>query len=148
MMDIDRGAPAIADGEIEISSPAGTVWTVLADLAAWPTWNRDVRSVTLEGPVEPGTVFRWKSGPASLVSTLQVVDEPREIAWTGVTMRIHAVHVFRLSPSDGGTSVRSEESWRGLIPTLFRGYSRRTLRSGIESVLAALKLEAERRAGR
>ncbi|HJR97270.1 MAG TPA: SRPBCC family protein [Actinomycetota bacterium] len=148
MMDIDRGAPAIADGEIEISAPAGTVWTVLADLAAWPTWNRDVRSVTLEGPVEPGTVFRWKSGPASLVSTLQVVDEPREIAWTGVTMRIHAVHVFRLSPSDGGTSVRSEESWRGLIPTLFRGYSRRTLRSGIESVLAALKLEAERRAGR
>jgi len=148
MMDIDRGAPAIADGEIEISAPPATVWAVLADLAAWPTWNRDVRSVTLEGPVESGTVFRWKSGPASLFSRLQVVDEPREIAWTGVTMRIHAVHVFRLSPSEGGTLVRSEESWRGLIPTLFRAYSRRTLRSGIESVLAALKVEAERRAGR
>ncbi|HEY7763046.1 MAG TPA: SRPBCC family protein [Actinomycetota bacterium] len=147
-MDIDRGAPAIADGEIEIAAPPATVWAVLSDLAAWPSWNRDVRSVSLEGPVEPGTVFRWKSGPASLVSTLQVVDEPREIAWTGVTMRIHAVHVFRLSPSDGGTSVRSEESWRGLIPSVLKGYSRSTLRSGIEKVLAALKVEAERRARR
>jgi hypothetical protein len=147
-VDIDRGAPAIADGEIEIAAPPATVWAVLSDLAAWPSWNRDVRSVSLEGPVEPGTVFRWKSGPASLVSTLQVVDEPREIAWTGVTMRIHAVHVFRLSPSDGGTSVRSEESWRGLIPSVLKGYSRSTLRSGIEKVLAALKVEAERRARR
>jgi len=147
-MDIDRGAPAIADGEIEIAAPPATVWSVLADLAAWPTWNHDVRSVTLEGPVEAGTVFRWKSGPASLVSTLRVVDAPREIAWTGVTMRIHAVHVFRLSPSDGGTSVRSEESWRGLIPSVLKGYSRNTLRSGIESVLAALKVETERRSGR
>jgi uncharacterized protein YndB with AHSA1/START domain len=147
-VDIDRGAPAIADGEIEIAAPPATVWAVLSDLAAWPSWNRDVRSVSLEGPVEPGTVFRWKSGPASLVSTLQVVDEPREIAWTGVTMRIHAVHVFRLSPSDGGTTVRSEESWRGLIPSVLKGYSRSTLRSGIEKVLAALKVEAERRARR
>jgi uncharacterized protein YndB with AHSA1/START domain len=147
-MQIDRGAPATAEGEIEISASPATVWEVLADLAAWPTWNQDVRSVSVEGPVAPGTVFRWKSGPASLVSTLQVVDEPREIAWTGVTMRIHAVHVFRLTPNGDGTTVRSEESWRGLIPTLFRGYSRSTLRSGIEKILAALKAEAERRTGR
>jgi hypothetical protein len=147
-MQIDRGAPATAEGEIEITASPATVWEVLADLAAWPTWNRDVRSVSLEGPIAPGTVFRWKSGPASLVSTLQVVDEPREIAWTGVTMRIHAVHVFRLTPTGDGTTVRSEESWRGLIPTLFRGYSRSTLRSGIEKILAALKAEAERRTGR
>jgi hypothetical protein len=147
-MEIDRGAPATAEGEIVISASPATVWEVLADLAAWPTWNQDVRSVSVEGPVAPGTVFRWKSGPASLVSTLQVVDEPREIAWTGVTMRIHAVHVFRLTPNGDGTTVRSEESWRGPIPTLFRGYSRSTLRSGIEKILAALKAEAERRTRR
>ncbi len=145
-MDIDRSAPATAEGEIHIEATPGTVWEVLADLAGWPTWNLDVRSVTLEGPVEVGTRFRWKSGPASLVSTLQVVDAPREIAWTGVTMRIHAVHVFRLSPADGGTSVRSEESWRGLIPSVLKGYSRGTLQKGIDAILASLKVEAERRA--
>ena len=145
-MEIDRDAPATAEGEILIGASPETVWDVLADIAAWPTWNHDVRSVTIEGPVEAGTTFRWKSGPASLVSTLQTVDAPREIGWTGVTMRIHAVHVFRLSAANGGTVVRSEESFRGLIPTVLTGYSRRTLQKGIDAILAALKVEAERRA--
>ena len=83
---------------------------------------------------------------ASLVSTLQVVDRPREIAWTGVTMGIKAVHVFRFEPSDRGTLARSEESWRGVLPSFLRGYSRRTLSRGINNVLTALKSEAERRA--
>jgi hypothetical protein len=76
---------------------------------------------------------------------LKVVDPPREIAWTGVTMGIHAVHVFRFEPSDGGTRARSEESFRGLIPSVFRGYSRRVLQRGIDRILALLKAEAERR---
>ena len=48
--------------------------------------------------------------------------------------------------ADGGTAVRSEESFRGLIPSVLTGYSRRTLRRGIDAILAALKVEAERRA--
>jgi hypothetical protein len=96
--------------------------------------------------VQPGTVFRWKSGPSSLTSTLQVVDPPREIAWTGMTMGIKAVHVFRFQANNGGTLARSEESWQGLLASLLKGYSRRTLDKGIRSVLAHLKVEAERRA--
>jgi hypothetical protein len=34
----------------------------------------------------------------SLVSTLQVVDAPREIGWTGKSMGIQAVHVFQFEP--------------------------------------------------
>jgi hypothetical protein len=86
-------------------------------------------------------VFRWKAGPSSLTSTLQVVDPPREIAWTGTTMGIRAVQA-----SDVGTLARSEESWEGLLPRLLKGYSRRTLDKGIQSVLEHLKTEAERRA--
>ena len=98
------------------------------------------------GPVQPGTVFRWKAGPSTLTSTLQLVDPPSEIAWTGTTMGIRAVHVFRFQASDGGTLARSEESWEGLLASLLKGYSRRTLDKGIRSVLAHLKTEAERRA--
>ncbi len=144
-MEIDRSAPAIAEGEIQIAAPPETVWEVIADIAAWPSWNTDVKSMTLEGPVAPGSTFRWKSGSSSLVSTLKVVDPPREIAWTGVTMGIHAVHVFGFEPSDGGTRARSAESFRGLIPTVLRGYSRKILQRGIDRILALLKAEAERR---
>jgi len=145
-VDIDRAAPATAEGEMQIAASPETVWGVISDLSTWVTWNPDVRSMTLQGPVQPGTEFRWRSGSASLVSILQVVDPPSEIAWTGVSMGIHAVHVFRFEPREGGTLARSEESFRGLIPSLFKTYSRKTLQRGIDSILVALKTEAERRA--
>jgi uncharacterized protein YndB with AHSA1/START domain len=145
-VDIDRSAPATAEGEIQIAASPETVWEVISEIAAWPSWNTDVKSMKLEGPVAPGSTFRWKSGSSSLVSTLKVVDPPREIAWTGVTMGIHAVHVFRFEPSDGGTRARSAESFRGLIPTVLRGYSRKVLQRGIDRILELLKAEAERRA--
>lgn len=144
-VDIDRTAPAIAEGEIQIAAPPALVWDVIAELPAWPSWNSDVRSMTVLGPIEPGTEFRWRSGSSSLISTLQVVDPPSEIAWTGSTMGIHAVHVFRFEAKDGGTWARSEESFTGLIPTVLRGYSRTIIQRGIDSILTALKAQAERR---
>jgi len=144
-MEINRDAPATAEGELEIDADPRTVFSVISAIDQWPSWNPDVRSVTLQGPVQPGAVFRWKSGPSSLTSTLQVVDPPHEIAWTGTTMGIKAVHVFRFQANDGRTLARSEESWEGLLASLLRRYSRKTLDKGIRSVLAHLKTEAERR---
>ena len=69
-------------------------------------------------------------------STL-AVDPPSEIAWTGTTMRIKAVHVFRFEAMDDGTLARSEESWEGLIASMLKGYRRRTLDKGIRNVLAS-----------
>ena len=145
-MDIDRNAPALAEGEIAIAAPPETVWGVMSDLSGWPSWNRDVRSMSFDGPLEPGSSFRWKAGRSSLRSTLRTVDAPHEIAWTGETMGIHAVHAFRFDPKDGGTLARSAESFRGLIPTVLTSYSWKVLQRGIDGVLASLKIEAERRA--
>lgn len=145
-MNINRNAPATAEGERQIAADPQTVFAVISAIDQWPSWNPDVKSVELQGPVQEGTVFRWKSGPSTLTSTLQVVDPPHEIAWTGTTMGIRAVHVFRFQANDVGTLARSEESWEGLIASLLKGYSRKTLDKGIRSVLAHLKTEAERRA--
>jgi uncharacterized protein YndB with AHSA1/START domain len=146
IVEINRDAPATAEGELQIDADPQTVFSVISAIDRWPSWNPEVRSVTLKGPVQPGTVFRWKAGPSSLTSTLQVVDPPHGIAWTGTTMGIKAVHVFRFQATNGGTMARSEESWEGLLASLLKGYSHRTLDKGIRSVLAHLKTEAERRA--
>lgn len=145
-MDINRSAPATATGETQIDADPQTVFSVISGIDEWPSWNPDVKSAKLEEPLRPGTVFRWKSGPTSLVSKLEVVNPPHEITWTGRTMGIKAIHVFRFEPKDGGTLARSEESWEGLIASLLKGYSRRTLDKGIRDVLSHLKTEAERRA--
>lgn len=145
-LDINRAAPATASGEVLIDADPETVFSVISGIDAWPTWNPDVKSAEVDGPVEPGTVFRWRAGSSSLTSTLQVVDPPRQIAWTGKTMGIKAIHAFRFEPRDGGTLASSEESWEGLIASLLKGWSGRTLEKGIQDVLAHLKAESERRA--
>ena len=144
-MDINRQAPATAEGEIEIAATPEVVWDVISNVEQWPTWNNDIKSATLTGPLAVGSVFRWKSGLASLTSKLQVVDPPRELGWSGTSMSIRAIHVFRFEPRDGGTLAHSEESWEGFLASLLKGYSRKTLDKGLRSVLAALKAEAERR---
>ena len=135
-MEINRNAPATAVGELRIDADPQTVFSVISAIDQWPSWNPNVKSVTLQGPVQQGTVFRWKSGSSTLTSTLQVLDPPHEIAWTGMTMGIKAVHLFRFQANDGGTLARSEESWEGLLASLLKGYSRKTLDKEIGSVLS------------
>ena len=80
-------------------------------------------------------------------SRLEVVTPSSEIGWTGKAMGISAVHVFQLDARNGGTLAKSQESFRGLIPSVMKRYSRKVLQRGIDGILSALKVEAERRAG-
>jgi uncharacterized protein YndB with AHSA1/START domain len=145
-VDVDRNAPAAAEAATQIDAPPETVWSVISDIAAWPTWDREIRSVTFDGPLAAGSKFRWKAGPSSVMSRLEVVDPPREIAWTGSTMGIRAIHVFRFERSDGGTLARSQESWSGVLPSLLKSFSRERIQRAIDHALAMLKAESERRA--
>jgi len=144
-MDIDDRAPAVARGEIEIAADAESVWNVLTSIDKWPTWNPDVKWAVLEGELEPGTRFRWKAGPAKLTSTLQTVDRPRRIVWTGKTMSIRAIHVYVLEARDGKTLVRSEESWDGPLVRILTGSLRKTLQESTDSGLQRLRAAAEGR---
>jgi hypothetical protein len=145
----DTNGPVFATGEVEIAADAETVWQVMADIARWPDWNPDIATATLHGPVQPGTRFNWKSGPGTIRSTFQVVQRPTELSWTGKTMGIPAIHVYRLRPSEqqpGDTVVRLEESWSGLLARLLRRPFAKTLQTAIDTGLARLKTEAERQA--
>ncbi len=145
-MQIDHSAPVKGDAETQIAAPPELVWDVLAALGEWPTWNPDVESVTVEGPVEPGTEFHWQSGRTKLTSTLEQVDPPKVIAWTGRTSGIRAVHIWRLDPSAGGTRVRTEEAFVGFLARLLKGRLQKTLDDALANGLAHLKAESERRA--
>jgi hypothetical protein len=145
----DKNAPVFATGEVDVAADPETVWQILADIQRWPSWNADITAATLHGPVRPGTSFSWKSGPGTIRSTLQVVERPTELSWTGKTMGIPAIHVYRLRPDaerPGRTVVRTEESWDGLLARLLRQRLTRTLRTAVDAGLARLKAEAERRA--
>lgn len=145
-MEVDRSAPVLAESRIDIAAAPDVVWEVIADFERWSAWNPDVKSMSLAGPVAEGTMFRWKAGPSTITSTLRCLDRPTEIGWTGKTLGINAVHVWRFEASDGQTRASTAESWAGWLPRLLRGPMRKQLQKGLDASLPHLQAEAERRA--
>jgi hypothetical protein len=146
-VDANRQAPVFGASEIEIAAEPDAVWDVLTDFERWTTWNPDVKAMSIEGDVAPGTNFKWKAGPASITSTIQRVERPWLIAWTGKTFGMSAIHVYRLDARDGGTVVHTEESFEGWLARLLRGQMRKTLQNSLDSGLRHLKTRVQRTGG-
>jgi uncharacterized protein YndB with AHSA1/START domain len=142
---IDAGAPVVGRSEVEIAATPEVAWDVLTAIDRWPSWNPAVRSVSMDGGIAEGSVFRWKAGPGTITSTVTHVEQPRRIAWNGTTFGLRAVHVHTFEPRRGGTLVRSEESWDGVLARLFARRLRKQLAGSLEDGLQHLKAEAERR---
>jgi len=138
-------APVRSTAEVEIDAPPQAVWDVLTDFQSWPHWNPDVKSMSFAGPLAPGSEFRWKAGPGTIVSTLERIEPPRYIAWRGRTLTIDAYHEWWLEPRDGGTHVRTQESFSGVVARLLRRMLQKTLDKSFADGVERLKLEAERR---
>jgi uncharacterized protein YndB with AHSA1/START domain len=145
-MEINQQAPAVALKEIVIAAAPETVWAVHTDIDSWPSWHPDITASELKGPLEPGSTFTWKSGPGSITSTLNVVETPRRVVWTGKAMGARAIHVWRLEPTDDGTRVVTEESMEGWPVSLLKGFFQKTLDRTLDAWLPALKAAVETRA--
>jgi uncharacterized protein YndB with AHSA1/START domain len=139
------GATVGSTREIDIAAPPEIVWDVLTDFARWQEWNPEVKSMSYEGPLAPGAMFRWKAGPGTIVSTIEEVDRPRYARWRGRTMSISAIHEWRLDERDGGTHVETEETFSGVLARLLRRSLQKQLDRALEEGLVHLKREAERR---
>jgi hypothetical protein len=142
-MVIDETAPVVARGSIDIEAEPERVWALMSSIEGWPSWNPDVKWARLDGDLAAGSGFQWKAGPGTIRSTIAHVDEPSQLAWTGSTLGIHAVHVWRIEPAATGAKVLTEESWRGLLPRLLRSAMTRSLQTSIDRGLEALKAAAE-----
>ena len=145
-MKVNENAPAVSSAEVEVAADPEVVWEVLTAIEAWPGWNPDVTAASLEGELTEGSRFRWKAGRATITSTLQRVEPPRLIAWTGKTLGLRAIHVWRLEAHGAGTFVSTAESWEGPVARVFRKRMQETLSRAVEAGLGYLKAEAERRA--
>ena len=145
LCEINELAPVVGSCEVEIATPPKVAWEVLTAIGRWPNWNPAVKSVSFDGEVDHGAAFRWKSGPGTIASTIQDVEPQRRIAWTGTSFGIRAIHVHTFEPQAGGTRVRTEESYDGLVARLLRRRLQSVLDTTLEGELQHLKAEAERR---
>jgi hypothetical protein len=142
---IDESAPVVGRGEIEIAAAPEITWEVLTAIGDWPAWNPAVKSVSVEGAIGRGSKFRWRAGAGTITSTIEQLEPPRRIVWTGTSLGIKAMHVHTLEPRDLSTLVRTAESFDGVVARLLRGRLQKTLDAALRNELQHLKAEAERR---
>jgi hypothetical protein len=143
-MNINEQAPAKSTRELHIEATCEVVWRLLADINNWPRWNPAVSRARLDGPFAPGSIFRWKSGGSSLVSTIQDVERPTRVTWTGETFGVTGVHVWNLKAVGTGVLVSTSESFDGWLVRLFRWPFQRLLDKALEEALRSLKAAAEK----
>jgi uncharacterized protein YndB with AHSA1/START domain len=146
-VEANKAAPAIGLAKTLVNAPIETVWKLLSDFEGWPTWNKSVSRIQLNGPVDVGTTFVWVAGGSTIVSRLEEIEAPSRIVWSGKTFGIKAVHVWKFERRNDGTHVYTEESFDGLIVKLFPGLMRKMLAKALDQGVRALKEEAENRHG-
>ena len=145
-IEVNRRAPAYGVAEEFISAPIESVWRILSDLENWPSWNKGVSKIRVNGPIVPGTSFVWTANGSKITSRLEEVEPPRRIAWSGRMPGIRATHVWELRAEGAGTRVRTEESFEGIVAGIFRGIMTKTLVKAINQGTASLKAVAESQA--
>ena len=148
MLQVNPDAPAVDRYSVTINAPIDLVFATLSDFASWPEWQEDVSKATApEAPkgLVDGAGFTWTSRGTTIRSTIEQLDAPREIGWTGKALGTHAIHIWRLEGDGFRTVVKTEESMHGWLPRLLTAMTRKALRRGLSSAAEGLKVESERR---
>lgn len=138
----DDKAPVAAAHSVRIDTSPQRVWQVLSAATDWPSVDPAISDVRVPGGVVVDATFTWVNGKARIRSRFAVVDEDRELTWTGVSSGAKAVHRHVLHPVEGGaTLLESTESMAGPFLTLF--YSSAKLQQGLTTWLTAIRTAAE-----
>lgn len=137
-------APVITHQSVVIEASPAQIWAVLTDINNWAAWLPDVKRPQLNGGLQPGTTFDWKSNGAGIHSTLHTVAPAHELGWTGKSLGVYAIHNWTLTAVPSGTEVVVDESMQGLLASLFQGPLNCGLAKSTLQWLELLKAEAEK----
>ena len=91
---IQEKAAVKASSEIVVRASSESVWTLLTSLGNWPEWGPEISMAKINGPLEPGTTFEWRTGGAKIESRIALVRPTMQLAWTGTAYKARAIHVW------------------------------------------------------
>lgn len=136
-----------------IDAPAPTVWGILVDTAAYPSWNPFVRR--LEGRLAVGERITVAMKPADDEQVLHPrvveVDPGRSFSWlgrVGIPGVLDGRHTFTVQPDGpGGCVLVQDERLSGALVPFFRSMLTRDTPRAFAALNDALAARAARRSG-
>jgi hypothetical protein len=125
-----------------------TIWAILTDASAYPSWNTTVTKV--EGTIAVGhkvTVHAKISPDRSFPVKVSTLDAPKKMVWTGgmpIGFLFKGERTFLLTPqSDGLVEFSMEEIFDGLFSGMITK-SIPDLQPAFDEFAACLKARAEK----
>ena len=119
-VDINRQAPIVSSHEIVVAAPPQQVWDAHTRIRDWPEWNQGITRAAIAGQLEVGASFDWETAGMAITSTVRELIPGKRIVWDGTVGGILGIHAWTFTPHNGGTLVRTDESWEGVRPTAGR----------------------------
>ena len=117
-------SPVYGRSEIEIAAPPAVVFGHLVRAERWPEWFADCTAVRIEAGPKPdldvGTRFRWTVLRVPVVTAVEECEPPTRLAWSGSGLGARAYHGWIVEPTPTGSRVITEETQRGVGPSLLR----------------------------
>ena len=126
---------------LAIVAPARAVWKQLIGAAEWPNWfamSKDVLLPDGKAELESGMCFKWTIQGVQFESTIYQFEPFRRLSWRSSNPLISTCHIWALEERNGSTNVITDETQRGLLPTLLGFVVRQKLRKGQQTWLDSL----------
>ncbi|MGH3427439.1 MAG: SRPBCC family protein [Pseudonocardiaceae bacterium] len=121
-----KGAKVFSHNELIIPAPPERVWDLLVDVQGWQEFYNNAEFVELvdsrQRYLQDGSVFRWVTFGALLTSEVDICEAPSRIGWRWWRRGGHGYHIWLLEPHENGTRVVTEETNRGVVPSLLHPF--------------------------
>ena len=140
-------SPVYYRSEVAIAAPAADVFAWLTHAERWPQWYAQCGSVRIAAGPRPalavGTRFHWTVLGVPVTTVVEECAPPARLAWSGTGLGAAAYHSWDVEPTSAGCRVVTEETQRGLVPSLLRVVLRPLLGYTQRQWLADLRRVAE-----
>ena len=149
-----RNCPIHVQNELEMGESPERIWAWLTHATHWPTWYANAANVQIldspepaikssEPKLEKDAQFRWKTMGITVNCRVVEFVANERIAWSGRAYGIDVYHAWILMPSDQGCRVQTEETQRGLLAGLGKGFLPNQMFKAHQLWLECLKSKAQ-----
>ena len=128
----------------DTSASPDAVWKIWSDTTTWPTWNPDVRSISLDGPFQSGTTGSMTTDRGTHALVLENVVDGQSFDLVTSPAPASTFHFHcEVRPSETGSRVSQGVSMTGLLGPVFALMMGNRIATGFEQILSGLATAAE-----